>query len=183
VRRPLAAVLVSVFALGACAGCGSDDPESHPADLSQLKGSPPPLAKLHAQANRLLDGGPDAFRERLASLKGYPVVVNKWAAWCGPCRNEFPHFQDESVRLGKKVAFIGVDANDNDENARDFLADYPVAYPSYKDPDVKISDVFNATLSWPSTAFYDRKGELAYLHQGPYADAEALSADIERYAR
>ena len=47
-------------------------------------------------------GGPQAFRKRLASLKGYPVVVNKWASWCAPCRTEFPIFQRQAVDAGQE---------------------------------------------------------------------------------
>ena len=128
-------------------------------------------------------GGPEAFEDRIASLKGYPVVVNKWASWCGPCRQEFPYFQEHSVRLGKRVAFLGVDSNDNDDDAREFLEEYPVSYPTYKDPSVKIAEVFKGQLAWPTTAFYDSKGELAYVKQGAYLKEQDFVDDLKRYAR
>ena len=169
------------------AGCGSDDPRSAaPGAAKQetaLAGSPAPLAKLHSQANRLLGGGPDAFDARLDELKGYPVVVNKWASWCAPCRAEFPYFQKQAIKRGRKIAFLGVDGNDNDADARKFLKQFPVSFPSYKDPDLEVSARIKAVAAFPSTAFYDSKGELAYVKQGSYATEEKLVADIERYAR
>ena len=180
VRRSLAAALAATLTL---AGCGGDDTESRPYDPADLKGAPAPIAKLHRQANQLLDGGANAFRARLADLKGHPVVVNKWASWCPPCRAEFPFFQSQAVRLAKRVAFIGVDSNDNDSDAREFLEDFPVPYPSYKDPSLEVAQVFKGQLAFPTTAFYDSKGELAYVKQGGYADEKDLVEDIERYAR
>jgi len=168
-------------------GCGSDDTESAaPAPAKQeeaLVGAPAPLARVHAQSNELLGGGADAFDTRVKALKGYPIVVNKWASWCGPCRAEFPYFQSQAIKRGKKVAFLGVDGNDNDNDARDFLKEFPVSFPSYKDPDLKVSAQIKAVAAFPSTAFYDSKGELAYVKQGGYATEEKLAADIERYAR
>lgn len=179
-------VLVLVAVLFGLAGCGTDDPASGPSlgeQMRQLEGAPKPLADVHAEANELLDGGPSAFRERLEQLEGYPVVVNKWASWCAPCREEFPVFQRVGAELGTEVAFLGVASNDNDEAARDFLGRYPVSYPTYTDPTLRVAAVFNATLAWPSTAFYDEHGELAYLKQGPYHEDEELVADIEEHAR
>jgi thiol-disulfide isomerase/thioredoxin len=180
VGRSLLAVLTSAVALGAC---GADDPPSQPVDTRLLEGAPAPLAALHEQGNELIGGGPEAFKAQLRKLEGYPVVVNKWASWCPPCRAEFPFFQKHSGRLAKKVAFIGVDSNDNDEDARRFLEEYPVPYPSYKDPTLKIAEVFNGGLAFPTTAFYDSKGELAYVKQGGYQEEEDFVADLERYAR
>jgi thiol-disulfide isomerase/thioredoxin len=172
-----------MLVLAALAGCGVDDPESTPADEASFEGAPAPIAALHDQANELLDGGADAFKARLGELEGYPVVVNKWASWCAPCRQEFPYFQRQSGRLAKKVAFVGVNSNDNDEDARNFLEEYPVPYPSYKDPSLDIAEVFKGQIAFPTTAFYDSKGELAYVKQGGYASESDLAADIERYAR
>jgi thiol-disulfide isomerase/thioredoxin len=165
------------------AGCGSDPKSAGAPDAAALAGSPPPLAAVHKEGNQLLGGGGGGFEERIAQLKGFPVVVNKWASWCGPCRAEFPLFQKESQRLGRKVAFLGVDGNDNDGDAKEFLARYPVSYPSYKDPDGKIAQVFHATVAFPSTAFYDRTGKLSYVKQGGYDSQQKLAADIDRYTR
>jgi len=168
------------------AGCGSsqagDYGGKHPDYASALAGSPARLAALHRQANRLLPGGKDAYEGRIAALRGYPAVVNVWASWCGPCRFEFPHFQQAAADYGKRVAFLGVDSQDSDDAAGTFLEEAPVPYPSYTDPDKDIADSLGATLGLPDTAFYDRGGKLVYLKQGPYDDLAELRADIQRYA-
>jgi cytochrome c biogenesis protein CcmG/thiol:disulfide interchange protein DsbE len=71
-----------------------------------------PLAKLHAQAGELLGGGVSAVDARLAELHGHPLVINKWASWCAPCRSEFGAFQHASVNLGAQVAFLGLNSGD-----------------------------------------------------------------------
>jgi thiol-disulfide isomerase/thioredoxin len=183
-----AVALVAMLAIGLsqAGGGGSDEPRSTAPgaaeQVAQLEGAPEPLAAVHAQANTLLGGGADAFEERLAQLKGYPVVVNKWASWCGPCRAEFPDFQRSAVRHGKQVAFLGVNSNDNREEADAFLRRYPVSYPSYEDPSGEVAQVFNGAAAFPTTVFYDRAGKLAYVHQGQYLSGEKLEEDIRRYA-
>lgn len=168
------------------AGCGSsvggDYGGKHPNYARALAGSPAQLAALHAQGNRLLPGGVDAYEKRLAALRGYPVVVNVWASWCGPCRFEFPVFQRVATEYGRRVAFLGVDSQDSGDAARTFLAEAPVPYPSYADPHQQIAESIGASLGLPDTAFYDRRGRLVYLKQGPYANRAALRADVERYA-
>ena len=178
-------VLAFVAAL-AIAGCGSsqggDYGGQHPDYAKALAGSPAPLAALHRQGNDLLPGGKGAYEARIGALGGYPAVVNVWASWCGPCRFEFPHFQRAAADYGKRVAFLGVDSQDSDDAASTFLAEAPVPYPSYTDPDAEIKHSVGADLGLPDTAFYDRRGKLVYLKQGPYDDEAELRADIERYA-
>ena len=181
----IAALGLSLLAL-ALTGCGSSEGESRggePPDYERaLAGAPPPLAALHEEANELLPGGVEAYEKRIAELKGYPVVVNVWASWCGPCRYEFPVLQELSARYGKRVAFLGVDAEDDAEAAQAFLEEEPVPYPSYSDPGKEVLDSLDAYGGLPDTAIYDREGELVYLKQGPYTEDSELVADVRRYA-
>jgi cytochrome c biogenesis protein CcmG/thiol:disulfide interchange protein DsbE len=181
-----ALAVVLVIGLSQAGSGGSDHPKSAiragSAVPKQLAGAPRPLAELHAQAGQLLPGGPNAYKARIASLKGYPIVVNKWGAWCGPCRAEFPDFQKASVKYGRRVAFLGVDGNDNRGDALRFLKQYPIPYPSYEDPDNRIAQVFNGVIAFPTTVFYDRGGRLSYLHNGQYLTGAKLEQDIQRYA-
>lgn len=167
------------------AGCGveqgGDYGGEHPDYATALAGSPAPLAALHRQGNELLPGGLDAYEKRIRELRGFPVVVNLWASWCGPCRLEFPAFQRMSAAYGKRVAFLGVNSQDSEDTAKTFLEEAPVPYPSYSSPDEEIANELGAP-GLPATAFYDREGELAYLDLKPYLEADELRADIERYA-
>jgi cytochrome c biogenesis protein CcmG/thiol:disulfide interchange protein DsbE len=188
--RPLAglAALALIALAGATAlpGCGSSDAEdeaTRPPDYAKLlAGSPPPLAKLHAEEAELREGGLAAYEKRIASLRGYPVLANVWASWCVPCREEFPALQRAAARFGKRVAFLGVNSQDGNDTAGTFLRDHPVPYPSYTDPDGEIAESLGPIRGYPNTAFYDANGELVFLKQGPYTGDSELEADIRRYA-
>jgi cytochrome c biogenesis protein CcmG, thiol:disulfide interchange protein DsbE len=188
-KRPTLHILASLAALLAllgATGCGSssggDYGGEHPDYEKALAGAPAPLAALHAQSDRLIDGGTAAYEKRIAALKGFPVVANVWASWCGPCRQEFPVLQRLSARYGKRVAFLGINSQDSDDAASTYLEQAPVPYPSYTDPDGELADSLGTTIGLPDTAFYGRDGELLYLKQGPYADEAELEEDLVRYA-
>lgn len=182
--RPPLLLLALLLAIGGCGSSGEESGGTHPDYSKALAGAPAPLAALYREGNELLPGGVDAYEERIAALRGYPAVVNLWASWCGPCRFEFPHFQQAAAKYGKRVAFLGVDKQDSDDAAATFLREDPVPYPSYTDPDEEIAENIDsdATRGLPTTAFYDRGGEVVYLKLGPYSDEAELRADIERYA-
>jgi cytochrome c biogenesis protein CcmG/thiol:disulfide interchange protein DsbE len=179
----LSALLIAALAAAGCGGSGGDSTgSSHPDYAQALKGAPAPLAALHKQEGELLPGGTAAFEKRIAELRGYPVVANVWASWCGPCQFEFPVLQKLSARYGKRVAFIGVNSEDDEAAAKTFLREEPVPYPSYTDGDKAIARSLGASVGLPDTAFFDRQGKLIYLKQGPYAHDSELEEDVKRYA-
>ncbi len=185
-RLVLACVaLLAVLAVAGC-GSGSGNPDSR-LTLDQAKqpisGAPPQLASIRSQANQILDGGTDAFNARLAQLRGTPVVVNKWASWCGPCRLEFPWFQSLAEKRGGQVAFLGVNSNDSSGSAETFLSELPLPYPSYSDPDLNIAhDLGGPPQAFPTTTFYDRSGQQVFSHPGVYGSEADLAADVNKYA-
>jgi cytochrome c biogenesis protein CcmG/thiol:disulfide interchange protein DsbE len=184
--RQFAIGLISVVAAGLVAvGCGASGGEyggQHPDYAKALAGAPAPLAALYKEGDQLLPGGSSAFEKRLAALKGYPVVVNLWASWCGPCRFEFPLMQKASASYGKKVAFIGVNSQDSNAGAETFLEEAPVPYPSFSDGDRGIAEAIGTGRGLPATVFYDRRGEICFLNKGTYSEQAELTADIQRFA-
>src|SRR5687767_6489962 len=181
----VALAVVLVIGLTQAGGQDSGKQETGTFDLAaakeRLAGSPEPLAALHEQSNELLEGGPEAFRARLAELRGHPVVINKWASWCGPCRAELPILQDLSTERGKEIAFLGVNARDKRPAAERFAAQYPVPYPSYEDPGEAIARALKAPSNFPVTLFVDAQGETVFTHQGGYRSAADLEADIDEH--
>ena len=182
-----ALALVALLVIGLTqAGSGDSGASSEPPfDLAEaqreLAGAPAPLAALHDQSGKLLGGGPRAFRKRMDELKGYPVVVNKWASWCAPCRTEFPFFQSQATAKGTRVAFLGLNAGDSSDPARRFLAATPLPFPSYVDPKEAIAKTIRAPANYPITVFFDKRGKLVYAHQGGYRREADLTADLKRY--
>ncbi len=145
-----------------------------------LAGSPPALAALHSQADRLL-GGEAALAARLRALRGYPIVLNAWASWCPDCQKEWPLLASAAARFGRRVAFIGVDSLDPDSGqATSWLTANPVSYPSYVSPsgDVPVSGV----PGLPTTIFIDAAGHVTHRQIGPYLAQGSLDADISHYA-
>ncbi len=185
-KRVLSVALIAGAAvIGGCGGAGAPKHSAAPSAQTvqtSFKGSPPPLAALHAQADRLLGGGSKSFQARLRELRGYPVVVNMWASWCGPCQSEFPSYQRAAVQFGRQVAFVGIDAKDQNSAAAAFLRRFPVTYPSYTDPNGGIASAIHAYTAYPQTFFFNRQGKSVYDKAGPYLSLAELSRDIRKYA-
>src|SRR4051794_9610102 len=117
-RMYLALALTTGLAGGGQTVSSSTGPTPTPAR------SPAPR-KVQDEGSRVLDVGVAAFRSRLGALRGHPVVVNQWASWCPPCRQEFRYLQRVAARYGNRVAFLGVDAQDNRGDAQKFLSKFP----------------------------------------------------------
>ncbi len=150
----------------------------------EVRGAPHPLASIHAQAGQLLTGSFQALQKRIGGLRGYPVVINEWASWCGPCKAEFPLLASASASFGRNVAFLGFDANDPEEApAREFLRGHPVSYPSYRGTSNEFATLAPSRYTpTPTTVFVNEAGHVVYVHPGEYENQAELNADIERYA-
>lgn len=182
-RAPVG-LLAALLILGA-GGCGTDEtsaPGTTPSYQGAIEQAPARLAQLYDN-EPLLDGGEARYEAELQALSGFPVVINNWASWCGPCRSEFPIFQRMSKKFLDEVAFLGVDSQESIDDATGFLDDFPVPYPSIRDPDGSFQQWADLTLvGLPNTVFIDREGEVAYVKQGPYTDDSELREDITKYA-
>lgn len=102
----------------------------------------------------------------LSDLHGQVVMINFWASWCGPCRQEMPLLEQIHQRyepLG--FTLLGVNVEENSSDAKAFLEDRPVSFPILFDPDNGVSKLYDV-VAMPSTVLIDRKGNVRYLHHG-----------------
>jgi cytochrome c biogenesis protein CcmG, thiol:disulfide interchange protein DsbE len=156
--RPVAALGALAVVVAACSGGGGDAGTTLP-DLT--------LSSLH-------DGAPALD---VGALRG-PAVVNLWATWCGPCRQELPAFQEVST-THPDVRFVGVDIAEDAGKARDFLAGLGITFDQYLDDRSELTDALG-TAVLPVTIVVDADGKVATEHIGPMsvADLEHALADL-----
>jgi cytochrome c biogenesis protein CcmG, thiol:disulfide interchange protein DsbE len=112
-------------------------------------------------ARRALADGTLALRE----LRGYPVVVNFWASWCIPCKEEAPELAAAARRYRGRVAFLGIDIQDFTRDARKFMNDVDAPYVSVRDGTSKTSSSYGLT-GVPETFYLDRNGKAAFHSVG-----------------
>jgi cytochrome c biogenesis protein CcmG/thiol:disulfide interchange protein DsbE len=183
--RPLSLAIWLTALMVMAAGCGDNSTASRPtlAEVQpDVSGADPRLVKISEQSSELLPGGEAAFDARLKSLRGLPVVANKWASWCAPCIAEAPDLQKTVKKYGDRVAFLGVNVADSNAKAKQFLRKFPQAYPSYLDPNLKIAKQFPPAGSPPVTNIYDTQGRLVHSEVGQIQSSAELNEMIERYA-
>ena len=209
--RSIRWVLAVAAALALLAGCTSGsgpvtrdtsapDPSDSPPAVTSTA-APDDLARRKAEAGiaacpssdpgvpALPDGLPDLTlpclgggeEVRLAGLRGTPLVVNVWAQWCGPCRQEAPHLAAVSEKLDGKVGFLGIDYIDpRPELAIDFAGAAGWSYPQVVDETGNL----RAPLSIagpPMTLFVDADGRIAYQHRGMISSADQLESLIAEH--
>ncbi len=105
-------------------------------------------------------------RLSLSQYRGQVVMINFWATWCGPCRQEMP-LLDAMYRKYKPMGFtiIGVNVEPDSKAAEAFLGKTPVTFPIAFDPDSKVSSMYSVQ-GMPSSIIVDRKGNVRVVHRG-----------------
>jgi cytochrome c biogenesis protein CcmG/thiol:disulfide interchange protein DsbE len=105
--------------------------------------------------------------QSLADYRGQVVVLNYWASWCEPCKEESPLLERWHRRMKpKRGTVLGVDTLDVTSDAREFIREYELTYPMLRDKDGETNELFGI-VGYPETIVIDRRGRIAALRRGP----------------
>ncbi|HXH79692.1 TlpA disulfide reductase family protein [Nocardioides sp.] len=122
----------------------------------------------------------------LADLRGGVVVVNVWGSWCGPCEVEQPDLNEGAQETAGVAEFVGINIRDASvDNARSFVRNFDVSYPSIYDPDSQALLAFSAVIpvrSPPTTFVLDAEGRIAAVIVGALPSVTTLVEIVEEIA-
>lgn len=154
-RRPTRLLAALLLVVVACGGAGDVD-----------GGDIPDLPAITAEE----------FEAHLESIDK-PAIVNVWASWCLPCRSEAPALNEAFIQYGDQIEFIGVDVQDNQADAKEFLAEFGLDYDHFFDRNRAIPNHYGG-IGTPTTFFFGPHGELVNTHNG-VVDERTLALNIE----
>ncbi len=162
----LAAVIAALAT--ACSSSGIGSPEDGGSGGQPVQTYPP---SARQQAPTLSGTTLDGTQLSTADYRGKVVVLNFWGSWCSPCRSEAPSLEQVAQDTqAKGVQFVGVDTRDQDAQARAFLQDEHITYPSLVDSQGQLQIQFSHLFSpstVPVTVVLDRRGRIAAIFTGP----------------
>lgn len=176
-RHLLAAGATLLQLLASCTGGPSSDAEGNAgrgdeaARSSDVRGS-----QLGARAPQLVAQTLDGTRAELDSLVGNPVLLNVWATWCHPCRDEIPVLQALHERFGPaglRVVGVSIDAAGRTADIGTFVREYGVTYPIWHDPDQRVMPAFSV-IGVPTTVLIDAAGRVRWRKTGEVKAGDAI---------
>jgi thiol-disulfide isomerase/thioredoxin len=169
-RWPLGALTLLVVAVTAVAvAVLRDPPPDEPGGITVPGFGNPEGSVAPDFALTLLDGSPFSLSGHLAA-DGRPVLLNLWASWCGPCREEMPHL-DAAAASHPEVLVLGVAVEDSPGAARDFASEIGVSYPLAIDEDGLVARLY-PSFGLPATYLIDSDGRIARTIYGQLSEAQ-----------
>jgi cytochrome c biogenesis protein CcmG/thiol:disulfide interchange protein DsbE len=114
----------------------------------------------------------------LAELRGRPVVINFWATWCGPCREEMPLLEAAYTRYGDGLAVLGVNYDEPQEMVQEFVDEMALSFPILLDPRARVQKLYRVR-AFPTTYFLDEEGVIRFHHIGVLNEKQ-LAAYLEQ---
>jgi len=148
-------ILVTVFLLISCEKGAKDGVSAIESDT--------PFAKDFSLVS--LDG---SKKVEFEDFRGKPTVINFWASWCAPCREEMPFLEKAWKQYKDKgVIFIGINVLDDEKNAKGFLSTLGISYLNLKDPSGEVSNAYGV-VALPVTFFIDKEGRIVRKNYGPF---------------
>jgi cytochrome c biogenesis protein CcmG/thiol:disulfide interchange protein DsbE len=119
----------------------------------------------------------------LAALRGRVVLLNVWATWCHPCRDEIPELREVHATYrdrGLELVGVSVDVDGAEDHIREFMKEFDMTYPIWLDPEERVSTQF-LIVGVPATFLIDREGVLRWRKTGPVMRGDtSLTNAIER---
>jgi len=155
-------LLAAACCVIAASGCSADGSGTARVDI----GSPVPAYSAVSLAGDSVS---------LAAQRGKVVLLNVWATWCHPCRDEIPELQamhEKYAARGLELVGISVDTESADEAIREFMRDFRMTYPVWRDPAERVSAQFHI-VGVPATFLIDREGVLRWRKTGPIQPGDA----------
>lgn len=163
-RQEWLKALIATFIFGVIWLTFSREPQqSDPANLT-VAPAPGHLAPDFTLAT--LDGG----EIQLSQLRGKPVVINFWATWCGPCRQETPQFQSFYERFSDDVILLGINQREGLDQINAFVEEFGMTYPVLLDQDGTVYDDYQV-FGLPTTWFVNPDGVLVSVAPGGITEA------------
>ena len=133
-----------------------------------------PAPGLADELDRLDGSGSGSISEH----EGSWVLVNFWASWCGPCRDEAPALQDfHEENADRGVVVLGIDLDDNTDDALDFVEEFGLTYPQLREADGRERRELWGMTGFPESFLITPTGELALIRRGPVT-ADYLSSEV-----
>ena len=183
-RRALAAVALAAAVLTGCTADDGDDAAPSAAAQDSVMGACAEQPDRPAQGDQTLPGlefdCPGGGALDLGRAPGVPTVVNLWASWCGPCREELPLVQGLADRAGNRLGVVGVISRDGAPQAESFAEEARATFPSAFDGDGDLMAELGIG-ALPYTYLLDADGGVAFVQVGPVESVDELAALVAEH--